>query len=136
MAKHLRGQTDKAKRADGESVIQMEVDKQLNILDNLIEGQGKNQSEDIFGYERGRCRHCDFDECPHFQANNSLVNMDDSIISSPFSCLNCKCPMNSHKLLSENNYFSNAVLEMLQKKRILQNHINFSGLLFCFRTFY
>ena len=87
---------------------------------------------DFQGLERGLCRNCPAGKCPYYESiGASLGKFNDQ---SLFSCLNCKCPMSSHKILLPPGYFSIPLAQYLQRKSIEPNSMSFNSFIAIFLT--
>ena len=81
--------------------------------------------------ERGLCKNCP-NKCKYYESIGCSLGKFNRF--GLFSCINCGCPMSSHKILLPPGYFSIPLAQFLERRTIGQNTMNFNSFLSIFLT--
>lgn len=101
---------------------QEELQSRLMEADD-IRGKLNNNYLNLFGVERGKCETPACKKiCPQYRGSYNIKSYSGIEL---FSCINCKCPMNSHEVPKKLQSFSNTLSEEMSNKYIESPHLNY-----------
>ncbi|EAR95491.2 hypothetical protein TTHERM_00078950 (macronuclear) [Tetrahymena thermophila SB210] len=118
------------KKKKPQEMTDQEIMKQLQEIANTRLRAANSNYLNLFGVERSRCTMPQCQKiCPQYRGSYNIKPYQGVEL---FSCINCKCPMNSHEIPLKQDSFSNTLSEELSSKYIESTHLNFKSLVALF----